>query len=87
LVTYVWKSTWLGLHSLPYLSTWYQVCVCVCVCFREGGREREREKRERERMCWCMACTEKRMQAWYVYVCMAWYVYVCMARATVFDTV
>ena len=24
LVTYVWKSTWRGLDSLPYLSTWYQ---------------------------------------------------------------
>ena len=24
LVTYVWKATWRGLDSLPYLSTWYQ---------------------------------------------------------------
>ena len=26
LVTFVWKSTWRGLDSLPYLSAWYQVC-------------------------------------------------------------
>ena len=24
LVTYVWKATWRGLDSLPYLSSWYQ---------------------------------------------------------------
>ena len=24
LVTYVWKATWRGIDSLPYLSTWYQ---------------------------------------------------------------